>query len=142
MQRFYALFVNLLLVHARSVIIANQALGGFWRSRGGMSGSLLENAAQDVLGGLAGRPASAPYHHRRRYGIVRAPIAVRKVVEILAWTRFAIHVVDVDSVQGLVLRAQCRSATHYCQSNMQKFHENLVWTLYNSAEKTTYEARK
>src|SRR5271168_2649435 len=134
MQRFYALCVNLLLVHASSVIIANQALRRFWRSRGRMSGSVLENAAQNVLGGLAGRPAPAPYHHRRRYGIVRAPIAVRIVVKILAWTRFAIHVVDVDSVQGLVLRAQRGSAKHNRQSKLQKSHENLAWTFYNSAE--------
>jgi hypothetical protein len=107
-----------------------------------MSGSVLKNAAQHVLGGLAGRPAPAPYHHRRRYGIVRAPIAVRKVVKILARTRLAIHVVDVDSVQRLVLRAKRRSATHYCQSKIQKFHENLAWTLYNSAEEITYEAEK
>jgi len=25
---------------------------------------------------------------------------------------------------------------------MQKFHENLAWTLYNSAEEITYEAKK
>src|SRR5580704_8255512 len=142
MQRFYALCVNFLLVHASSVVITNQALRGFWRSRGGMSGSVLENAAQDVLGGLASRPAPAPYHHRSRYGIVRAPIAIGIVVEILAWTRFAIHVIDVDSVQRLFLRAQRGSATHYCQSKMQKSHENLAWTPHNSAEEITYEAKK
>src|ERR1700677_3545194 len=107
-----------------------------------MSGSVLENAAQDVLGGLAGCPAPAPHHHRRRYGIVRAPIAVSKVVKILAWARLAIHVVDVDSVQGFVLRAQRGSATHDCQTKMQKFHENLAWTLYNSAEEITYDVKK
>jgi hypothetical protein len=25
---------------------------------------------------------------------------------------------------------------------MQKFHENLAWTLYNSAEEITYEVKK
>src|ERR1700690_2699332 len=106
-----------------------------------MSGSGLENAAQNVFGGLAGRPAPAPHHHRRRYGIVRAPIAVSKVVKILAWARLAIHVVDVDSVQRLVLRAQRRSAEHNCQTKMQKFHENLAWKLYNCAEEITYEVK-
>ena len=125
-QRLYTLGVNRFLVHARAVVIPDQAVGGFWRRAGRIGGGVFQNSSQYIFGGFTRRPPLAPNRLRGRDRIFGPPSAVGKFVEILAGSDFSIEIADVNSVQRFVLSVEPGRANNCRQEKIRESHKTSI----------------
>src|SRR5579864_2902928 len=96
-ERFHSFGLNLLLIHATGVEVADllfvRALGRFPGA-----GRVLENLMQEFPVSLGQLVEAAPTGIRRRDGILGEPAPVRILVEVLARLAAWIHVGDFEAV--------------------------------------------